>query len=61
VSDPLLLTLYQNGVLFQGRFREFDDQSSTQLLRDILDGYFPTEIKATFPDGGAGSELIIFN
>jgi len=38
-------------VLFNGPFRSFTDVTARQFIHDILDGYFPSELKDRFPDG----------
>ncbi|NXY91601.1 UBX11 protein, partial [Alcedo cyanopectus] len=48
---PLPLTLYQNGILFHGAFRPYEDPSTQQCLQDITDGYFPSELQLLYPDG----------
>ncbi|XP_048824753.1 UBX domain-containing protein 11 isoform X1 [Lagopus muta] len=50
--EPLPLTLYQNGiVMLEGAFRSYEEQSAQQCLQDIMDGYFPSELQAHYPDG----------
>ncbi|XP_068125319.1 UBX domain-containing protein 11 [Hyperolius riggenbachi] len=50
--DPISLTLYKNGIiLFQGPFRSYQEASTQQCVRDIMDGYFPSELQGRFPDG----------
>ncbi|XP_031450973.1 UBX domain-containing protein 11 isoform X1 [Phasianus colchicus] len=50
--EPLPLTLYQNGiVMLDGPFRSYEEQSAQQCLQDIMDGYFPSELQARYPDG----------
>ncbi|XP_063810800.1 UBX domain-containing protein 11 isoform X3 [Pseudophryne corroboree] len=50
--EPLPLTLYSNGIImFQGPFRSYQEASTQQCLRDIMDGYFPSELQTRFPDG----------
>ncbi|XP_053254678.1 UBX domain-containing protein 11 isoform X1 [Podarcis raffonei] len=50
--DSIPLTFYQNGiVMFQGPFRSYEEPSTQQLLRDIMDGYFPSELQKRYPDG----------
>ncbi|CAI9586162.1 unnamed protein product, partial [Staurois parvus] len=50
--DPVLLTLYKNGIImFQGPFRSYQEPSTQQCLKDIMDGYFPSELQERFPDG----------
>ncbi|XP_066429213.1 UBX domain-containing protein 11 isoform X1 [Eleutherodactylus coqui] len=49
---PVPLTLYKNGIImFQGPFRSYQEPSTQQCLRDIMDGYFPSELQTRFPDG----------
>lgn len=44
------LTVYRDGFcLRNGPFRPFDNAST--FVRDVLDGYFPAEFKAAYPDG----------
>ncbi|XP_075460055.1 UBX domain-containing protein 11 isoform X3 [Ascaphus truei] len=51
-ADPIPLTLYNNGIImFNGPFRSHQELSTQQLLRDIMDGYFPSELQRRFPDG----------
>ncbi|CAF1220465.1 unnamed protein product [Adineta ricciae] len=51
-TEPIQLTLYANGIfLFNGPFRPFTDPSTQQFLRDILDGFFPSELQKRFPNG----------
>ncbi|KAM9320190.1 UBX domain-containing protein 11 [Gastrophryne carolinensis] len=50
--EPVQLTLYKNGIImFQGPFRSYQEPSTQQCLRDIMDGYFPSELQARFPEG----------
>ncbi|XP_040507885.1 UBX domain-containing protein 11 isoform X2 [Gallus gallus] len=50
--EPLPLTLYQNGiVMLDGPFRSYEELSVQQCLQDIMDGYFPSELQARYPDG----------
>ncbi|XP_069827623.1 UBX domain-containing protein 11 [Dendropsophus ebraccatus] len=50
--EPIPLTLYKNGIImFQGPFRSYQESSTQQCLRDIMDGYFPSELQTRFPDG----------
>ncbi|UJR13873.1 hypothetical protein I4U23_000881 [Adineta vaga] len=51
-TETINLTLYANGIfLFNGPFRPFSDSSTQQFVRDILDGFFPSELQKRFPDG----------
>ncbi|CAO2589442.1 UBX domain-containing protein 11 [Lemmus lemmus] len=50
--EPIPLKLYRNGiVMFDGPFRPFYDPSTQRCLRDILDGFFPSELQRLYPDG----------
>uniref|UniRef100_A0A7N4P879 UBX domain-containing protein 11 n=1 Tax=Sarcophilus harrisii TaxID=9305 RepID=A0A7N4P879_SARHA len=50
--EPVPLTLYQNGIImFNGPFRPFSDVSTQQCIQDILDGFFPSELKKIYPSG----------
>ncbi|XP_078279458.1 LOW QUALITY PROTEIN: UBX domain-containing protein 11 [Rhinoraja longicauda] len=50
--DPILLTLFQNGiVMFNGPFRSFSQPSTQRCMQDIMDGYFPSELQIRFPNG----------
>ncbi|XP_062996191.1 UBX domain-containing protein 11 [Elgaria multicarinata webbii] len=50
--DSIPLTFYQNGiVMFNGPFRSYEAPSTQQCLRDIMDGYFPSELQRRYPDG----------
>ncbi|CAF4130733.1 unnamed protein product [Rotaria sp. Silwood2] len=51
-TESINITLYANGIfLFNGPFRSFSEPSTQQFIRDILDGYFPSELQKRFPDG----------
>ncbi|KAI9101808.1 hypothetical protein DFS34DRAFT_432348 [Phlyctochytrium arcticum] len=53
MPSSLPLTLYRNGFLLrQGPFREYDEPGAKAFWRDVLDGYFPGELRPTYPDGG---------
>ncbi|KAJ3104300.1 UBX domain-containing protein 11 [Phlyctochytrium planicorne] len=50
----LSLKMYSNGmVVGNGRFRTFAERSAKAFMEDILDGYFPYELKERYPDGDA--------
>nr|XP_058926362.1 UBX domain-containing protein 11 isoform X5 [Kogia breviceps] len=52
VLEPIPLKLYRNGiVMFDGPFRPFHDPCTRRCLRDILDGFFPSELQRLYPDG----------
>nr|XP_021499154.1 UBX domain-containing protein 11 isoform X8 [Meriones unguiculatus] len=50
--EPIPLKLYRNGIImFDGPFRPFYDPTTQRCLRDILDGFFPSELQRLYPDG----------
>ncbi|KAK2488865.1 hypothetical protein MC885_010037 [Smutsia gigantea] len=52
VLEPIPLKLYRNGIMmFDGPFRPFHDPCTQRCLRDILDGFFPSELQRLYPDG----------
>ena len=52
VLDPVPLTLYNNGLtLFAGPFRPYSDPSTQQVIQDLADGYFPSELQHRHPGG----------
>lgn len=52
MPDPIQLTLYANGILlFSGPFRPFTEPLTRQCVQDLMDGYFPSELQARYPDG----------
>jgi len=51
---PLPLTVFRDGVkLGAGAFQTYNSRPAQQVLRDILDGYFPYALKDEYPDGVA--------
>ncbi|XP_067676082.1 UBX domain-containing protein 11-like [Haliotis asinina] len=52
IQDPVPLTLYANGImLFNGPFRPFSDPETQLCVKDLSDGYFPSELQNRYPDG----------
>ncbi|XP_042636209.1 UBX domain-containing protein 11 [Orycteropus afer afer] len=50
--EPIPLKLYRNGIImFDGPFQPFYDPATQRCLRDILDGFFPSELQRLYPDG----------
>jgi len=48
----LPLTVWRNGLqLSTGPLRAWEEASTGSFLRDLLDGYFPYELKHAYPDG----------
>ena len=53
-GERLKVALFGNGfMLRRGPFRTYDLESSQAFFKDVLDGYFPFELKGAFPDGVA--------
>ncbi len=51
-TKSIQLTLYANGIaLYEGPFRSFDEAMTRKFCIDIMDGYFPSELEAAYPDG----------
>ncbi|XP_055979249.1 UBX domain-containing protein 11 isoform X1 [Sorex fumeus] len=50
--EPIPLKLYRNGlIMFDGPFRPFHEPATQRCLRDILDGFFPSELRRLYPNG----------
>ncbi|XP_014605734.1 PREDICTED: uncharacterized protein LOC106787680 [Polistes canadensis] len=46
------LKFYKNGMIVQGGpLRLYNDPKTASFIRDILDGYFPSELQETYPNG----------
>ena len=56
------LKIFKNGIYFMdGPFRSFElDPTAWDFVHDIEDGYFPSELKTRYPDGGFCFNLVIF-
>uniref|UniRef100_A0A8D2ZKD9 UBX domain-containing protein 11 n=1 Tax=Scophthalmus maximus TaxID=52904 RepID=A0A8D2ZKD9_SCOMX len=37
--------------MFDGPFRSYQEHSTQQCMKDLMDGYFPSELHERFPDG----------
>lgn len=49
---PLPLTFFQDGVKLGGcKFQQYEQDGVQQLIKDILDGYFPFALKDDYPEG----------
>jgi hypothetical protein len=49
---PLLIAFYKDGIVLEGfPFRPYYSKEAQSVLSDILDGYFPYDLKTKFPDG----------
>ncbi|KAJ3218018.1 UBX domain-containing protein 11, partial [Clydaea vesicula] len=52
IPNTLLLRIFKNGFIFRNEnFRSFNNQVNRNFIQDILDGYFPYELKDEFPNG----------
>jgi hypothetical protein len=50
--EPIKLTFYKNGIMVKrGPFRTNGSDTYVSFVRDIMDGYFPSEFKKDYPDG----------
>lgn len=50
--ESVCITFFKNGLVMQGYpFRPYSSNQAQSLLSDILDGYFPYDLKKKFPDG----------
>lgn len=48
----MALKFYKNGVSVNGGpLRSYNDPTAISFIRDILDGYFPSELQQEYPDG----------
>ncbi|XP_018361357.1 PREDICTED: uncharacterized protein LOC108760072 isoform X2 [Trachymyrmex cornetzi] len=53
-KTPSCMTLkfYKNGMCIDGEpLRSYHDPTAVSFIRDILDGYFPSELQQEYPDG----------
>jgi len=52
MPDPVTLRLYANGMmLYDGPFRTLNEPIAQAFLKDLHDGYFPSELQDRYPDG----------
>jgi hypothetical protein len=52
VTPSLNLTFWADGLqLDSGALRQYENKEAKAFLRDLLDGYFPYELKHAFPEG----------
>ena len=52
VLEPVPIILYKNGLaMFSGPFRPYSDPATQQVIRDLTEGYFPSELQSRFPEG----------
>ncbi|XP_070522359.1 uncharacterized protein [Cardiocondyla obscurior] len=51
-TSCMTLKLYKNGMrVNEGPLRSYNNPSAISFVRDILDGYFPSELQQDYPDG----------
>ena len=51
-ADMLNLTLYSDGMqLEDNNFREYSSKSVKAFFQDLEDGYYPTELQESHPEG----------
>ena len=51
-DQPIPISLYANGImLWSGPFRPYTDTSTLQFVKDLEDGYFPSELQLRYPNG----------
>jgi UBX domain-containing protein 11 len=52
IRPTIKLTFFHNGIMIQrGPFRYSHSESYRSFMSDILDGYYPSELKERYPDG----------
>jgi len=52
IHDPLMISFYKNGIVIEGfPFHPYHSKEAQAMLSDILDGYFPYDLKAKYPEG----------
>mmetsp|Transcript_16067 Transcript_16067/g.27116 ORF Transcript_16067/g.27116 Transcript_16067/m.27116 type:complete len:92 (-) Transcript_16067:464-739(-) len=50
--DPLPVFFFKNGIIIKGwPFYPYYSKQAQSVLSDILDGYFPYDLKKKFPEG----------
>lgn len=50
--DSMSVTVYSDGIMIRrGPFRNLNSASHASFVRDVMDGFFPSEFREEFPDG----------
>ena len=50
--ESVCITFFKNGLVLQGSpFKPYSSNEAQSMLSDILDGYFPYDLKKKYPDG----------
>jgi len=52
MPEPQILNVYSNGFIFSGEFHSFKERDSLLFIKEIIDGYFPFQLKEKYPEGG---------
>lgn len=51
-ADILNITFYKDGMELENNpFRKYSTESCLAFFRDLEDGYYPTELKESYPEG----------
>lgn len=50
---PVVIVFFRNGLAMKaaGGFHPYYSKQAQSILSDILDGYFPYDLKKSYPDG----------
>ncbi|ORX84078.1 hypothetical protein BCR32DRAFT_135648 [Anaeromyces robustus] len=51
MPDPQILNIYSNGFIFNEEFHSFKERDSLLFIKEIIDGYFPFQLKQKYPEG----------
>ena len=50
--DPVQIFFFKNGIIIKGfTFSPYYAKEAQSILSDILDGYFPYDLKKAYPEG----------
>lgn len=50
--DPVPITFYENGLmLYDGPFRQYTEPYTQQVIAELQEGYFPSELQIRYPKG----------
>jgi len=52
MPEPQTLNVYSNGFIFQDEFYSFSKRNSLLFIKELIDGYFPFQLKERYPEGG---------
>ncbi|ORX42991.1 hypothetical protein BCR36DRAFT_415838 [Piromyces finnis] len=51
MPEPQILNVYSNGFIFDNQFHSFSEKDSILFIKEIVDGYFPFQLKDKYPEG----------